>query len=70
MSVAVILGFIERAAAELCIESEAARKWRARGVPWKHRLAILELAERNVDFDRAAFDMPPGRRRGTIEAPS
>jgi hypothetical protein len=40
-------------------------------VPWKHRLAIVELTERrNVDFDRAAFDMPPGRRRGALEANS
>jgi hypothetical protein len=36
----------------------------------EHRLAILDLAERNVDFDRAAFDMPPGRRRGALEATS
>ena len=44
---------------------------RPRRAPWKHRLAIVELAQRpqRRRFDRAAFDMPPGRDEGRSRRP-
>jgi hypothetical protein len=53
--------FIEKAATDLGIDTEAIRKWRVRGVPHQWRLAIVDAAEdRGFALDRAEFDRPPG----------
>jgi hypothetical protein len=53
--------FIERAGKKLRIGQDAIRKWRVRGVPTRHRLAIVDMASaEGFALDRVAFDDPPG----------
>jgi len=51
--------FIERIARERGVSDEALRKWRVRGVPATHRLAIVDRAsEEGFALDRRVFDSP------------
>lgn len=53
--------FIERAAADMGVGSEARRKWRERGhVPHKYRLPLLQAAKvARVKLDPEIFDNVP-----------
>ncbi len=50
--------FIERAGRELGADP-LLHKWRSRGVPWKYRLPLTDIAKREgFILDRGAFDRP------------
>ena len=63
--------FIESVAGNLGVTDKALEKWRIRGVPRMHRLAIVDEAHfRGFNLDREAFDRPPGpksKKRGTLK---
>ncbi len=57
---------IESLAAEEGISEAALAKWRQRGVPHRFRLPFMtKAAERGLNLDPIAFDIPSGATAGT-----